>query len=124
MENKDNMIKISENKYSITYDPENALLVFSGALLLNSATEYEPILQLLKDSADSQEPNKLDIDLYNLSFMNSSGLNMITKFIMYFNEVKRYKLQLSIIINKNIIWQEKLCANMKKLLSSLNIKRR
>ena len=116
------MIKISKNKYNITYDPDNAILVFSGSLLLNSVVEYEPILQLLKDSADSQEPNKLDIDLYNLSFMNSSGLNMMTKFIMYFNEVKQYKLQLSIIINKNILWQKKLCINMKKLLSSLNVK--
>ncbi len=118
------MINISENKYTITYDPDNAILVFSGSLLLNSAKEYEPILQLLKDSADSQEPNKLDIDLHDLSFMNSSGLNMITKFIMYFNEVKQYKLQLSMIINKDVIWQEKLCTNMKKLLNSLNIKQR
>ncbi len=116
------MIEIMKDpKYTISYDIDLASLIFSGSFILNSSTEYDPILQLLKQTADNHEPHKLVLDISGLKFMNSSGLNMVTKFIMYFNEVKKYKLKLYIKIHKKVNWQEKLCSNMSKLLESLEV---
>jgi len=116
------MVEImKDQKYSIIYDIDSASLMFSGSFVLNSSLDYDPILQLLKQTADKHEPHKLVLDISGLKFMNSSGLNMITKFIMYFNDVKKYKLKLYIKIHRKINWQEKLCCNMGKLLESLEV---
>jgi len=115
------MIELKDNKYRIGYDPEAALVVFEGSLLLNGAPAYEPILQLLKSAAESHEPNGLKIDVSALKFMNSSGINMLTKFVMYVSDVKKLALTITMQAQKTIAWQEKLCINLQRLLPSLQI---
>lgn len=115
------MIELKDNKYRIGYDPEAAIVTCEGSLLLNGAPAYEPILQLLKSAAESQEPNRLTVDVRALKFMNSSGINMLTKFVMYVSDVKQLTLIITFQAQKQIAWQEKLCINLQRLLPSLQI---
>jgi len=115
------MLELKDNKYQVTYDPDIAKVVFEGSLFLNGAPAYEPILQLLKQAAENQEPNPLMVSICGLKFMNSSGINMLTKFVMYVSDVKKLKLTLTFQAQKQIAWQEKLCINLQRLLPSLQI---
>ncbi|MEY3220120.1 MAG: hypothetical protein RIT27_1477 [Pseudomonadota bacterium] len=113
------MLELKGDKYQVVYNPDTANIVFEGSLLLNGAPAYEPILQLLKQAAEEQEPNPLVVDICSLKFMNSSGINMLTKFVMYVSDVKKLKLILTFQAQKKIAWQEKLCINLQRLLPSL-----
>ncbi len=115
------MIELKDNKYRICYDPETAIVICEGSLLLNGAPAYEPILQLLKSAAETHEPNGLTIDVRSLKFMNSSGINMLTKFVMYVSDIKKLTLTITMQAKKSIAWQEKLCINLQRLLPSLQI---
>ncbi len=115
------MLELEDSKYHITYDFDAATITCEGSLSLNGAVSYEPLLQLLKQAAEEQEPNALTINLYALKFMNSSGINMLTKFIMHVSDVKKLQLTLCFQAKKRIAWQEKLCINLQRLLPSLKI---
>lgn len=116
------MINLTDNnKYQVTYNPETATITFDGSLLLNGAPAYESILKLLQQSAEEQEPNPLIINICALKFMNSSGINMLTKFVMHVSDVKKLKLLIIFQAQKQITWQDKLCINLQRLLPSLQI---
>jgi len=51
------MKQITDDKYQISYDADCATVRFEGALLLNGAPAYEPILQLLQEAAGSKCPS-------------------------------------------------------------------
>lgn len=115
------MIELKDNKYQVTYNPDTATITIEGSLLLNGAPAYEPILQLLKQAAEEQEPNTLTVNICTLKFMNSSGINMLTKFVMYVSDIKQLKLLVIFQAQKQIAWHDKLCINLQRLLPSLQI---
>ena len=113
-------MEIRAEKYSIVYDPDNAVVLCNGALLLNGTKEYEPILQLLNIAASGQTEN-LTIDLCNLKFLNSSGINMVTRFIINVFDVEVFDIKLTIKGQKKVAWQEKLLKNLQRLAPTLYI---
>ncbi len=115
------MLELHDNKYKIVYDPSTASVFCEGSLLLNGAPAYEPILQLLKQAAETQEPNKLTVNICALKFMNSSGINMLTKFVMYVSDIKQLKLTLIFQAQQQVAWQDKLCVNLQRLLPTLQV---
>jgi hypothetical protein len=115
------MPDISSEKYTIKYTPENASITCEGSLLLNGALAYQPILDLLKQAAQEQAQGTLQIDICQLKFMNSSAINMMTKFIMYVSDVEPLPLSLCISAHQQIAWQERLCINLQRLMPSLKI---
>jgi hypothetical protein len=114
------MKEIRQEKYHIIYDETQATVSLEGALLLNGATAYEPILALLTQAAEAQEHASLTIDISGLNFLNSSGINMMTRFIMYLTEVKELQLDLSLRGQKEILWQERLAINLRRLMPELH----
>lgn len=111
--------EIQEEKYQITHDPDQAVVHLRGALLLNGAVAYEPILELLQQAAESHEPNPFEVDIRGLTFLNSSGINMMTKFVMYVSEVKGLTLKVTLVGKKHIAWQERLSVNLTRLMPTL-----
>ncbi len=110
---------LNDEKYQVRYDPDAATVWIEGSLLLNGAPAYEPILDMLTQAAEEQEPNQLAIDLRNLKFLNSSGINMMTKFVMHVGDVKAMKLTVLVIGWKHVAWQEKLTVNLSRLMPAL-----
>jgi len=115
-------MEIKTEKYNVIYNSEIAKMTFKGSLLLNGAKEYEPILQLLNMAAEQQQANTLTIELRDLRFLNSSGINMMTKFVINVCDIKALELGLIIVGDKKIAWQEKLLKNLRRLMPSLVVK--
>ncbi len=114
------MPDISDKKYSIKYVPEEACITCEGSLLLNGAPAYEPILNLFKQAAEEKKDGQLVIDICQLKFMNSSAINMMTKFIMYISDIQALPITLRIVAREKVAWQERLCINLKRLMPDLN----
>jgi len=113
------MPEISSEKYTISYVPEYHLIVCKGSLLLNGALAYQPLLNLLKQAAQEQQKGQLQIDICQMKFMNSSAINMMTKFVMYVSDVEVLPIELNIKAQKQVAWQVRLCINLKRLMPSL-----
>ncbi len=113
------MIEINAEKYQVSYTAETAVVTFTGSLLLNGASAYESILQLLKDAACKQDSKQLIIDIRELKFLNSSGINMMTKFIMYIADSDTVQLGIKVCAYKKIAWQARLAINLQRLMPAL-----
>ena len=109
---------IKGEDYSVESDSEKNTVIFSGELSLGGAKEYQPIKQLLESVADT-EPQNMTINLKNLSFLNSSGISMLSKFVISLRKKKR--LQLIVLGSEEIPWQKKSLKNLQKFLPGLKL---
>lgn len=97
--------------HRVWYDPANVVVYFEGILRLGGVQEYQPIEDLL-DKVLLTDPKTITLDLRALSFLNSSGLNVLYKFAIATR--KKGEMQLVVRGSKNIPWQGKSLPNMKK----------
>ena len=74
-------MEIKTDDYRICYDPETLTVSCQGSLRLSGMAEYAPIAELLDDIA-SQEQSPVVLDLQGLEFLNSSGISMLSKFVI------------------------------------------
>jgi hypothetical protein len=109
-------MEIKTDDYSVTYNPETALVVCKGSLLLSSADEYAPILNLLNTAAE-QQSTKLTVDVKELEFLNSSGINTFTKFVV--NVRKKQSLKVEALGYGEIPWQVRFLKNLQRLFPAL-----
>ncbi len=116
------MNEIREEKYQVFHDPNQALVTLQGALMLNGAPAYEPILNLLREAAEQAETGngELTVDIGGLNFLNSSGINMMTRFVMYISDIKDLRLKLTLRAQKQVAWQERLTINLQRLMPELH----
>jgi len=110
-------MEIKTDDYHITYQPDSASVICKGSLLLSSAEEYMPILQLLNGAAEQH--NTLTLDVKELEFLNSSGINMFTKFVI--NVRKKPDLEMTARGYQEIPWQVRFLKNLQRLLPTLEL---
>jgi hypothetical protein len=111
-------MEIKSGEYSICYDPITETVICQGSLRLSGMDEYAPIVQLLNNLADS-EPAKISLDLRSLEFLNSSGINVISKFVIKVRQ--KGTIQMVVQGSKNIPWQGKSLKNLQRLMPSLQL---
>jgi hypothetical protein len=111
-------MEIKSQEYSICYDPATETVVCQGSLRLSGIDEYAPIVQLLNNLADS-EPPKITLNLRSLEFLNSSGINVISKFVIKVRQ--KGTIQMVVQGSKNIPWQGKSLKNLQRLMPSLQL---
>ncbi len=80
--------------------------------------EYAPIVDLLNEVTDSS-PNMITLDLRKLEFLNSSGINIISRFAIEVRQLKN--IQITIQGSKQIPWQGKSLKNLQRLMPSLHL---
>lgn len=105
---------INEN-HSIIYDAKLNIISCSGSFRLTSQ-EYIKMGEILNTAAD-KNPEKITLDLTQLEFLNSSGINMLCKFIIKLRN-KNIK-DIYVKGRKEFSWQNKTLANFKKLSPNL-----
>jgi len=111
-------MEFKAENYCIEYDLAQATVGFHGLLLLNGAEEYAPIVQLLNEVVE-QQPTAIKLNIQNLRMLNSSGFQMLSKFVM---KVRQYEdMQLFIQGNSNISWQTRSLQNLKRLMPTIEI---
>src|SRR3712207_3951482 len=97
-------MQIKTNDYSISYDPDAKTIACQGTLRLIGMEEYAPIVELF-DRAIAQSPEKIIVNLQDLQFLNSSGINVISKFVLKVRQ--QGNMEIAIQGAKNIPWQTK-----------------
>lgn len=112
------MQEIQGEDYTVFYDPASTTVHFQGELSLGGPPEYAPIAQLLEEVA-AQTPPALKLDLTKLEFLNSSGISMISKFIISLRP--KSPLEVVVLGSNEIPWQGKSLKNLEKLLPGLRL---
>jgi hypothetical protein len=108
-------MNIQDENYKICFDAAAHVVEFHGTLRLNGMAEYAPIFDLLSQaSANPSEP--LTLDLRKLEFLNSSGIAMLSKFVI---GVRNGEVKLNVIASSAIPWQGKSLTNLKRLMPGL-----
>ncbi len=111
-------MEIKTEDYCIGYDKETATVSCQGSLRLGGMEEYKPIIALLDDVAET-EPPQIILNLRDLEFLNSSGISMLSKFVIKV----RHKKNVEMIVqgSNQIPWQGKSLKNLQRLMPSLTL---
>ncbi|HBK97305.1 MAG TPA: hypothetical protein DD001_08180 [Microcoleaceae bacterium UBA10368] len=110
--------EIKGQDYSIQYDLESVTVYFKGELSLGGPADYAPIVQLL-DEVANPEPSTITLNLKKLEFLNSSGISMLSKFVIAVR--KKKTIQLLVVGSNDVPWQQKSLKNLEKLLPTLKL---
>ena len=111
------MMEINNADYRVWYDESRNTIALEGSFRLNGSF-YDPISQLL-ESVLAQKPASLRLDLTELKFLNSSGINVLAKFAILVRNAGN--LPMTVVGNRKIPWQEKSLPNLKKLYPALEL---
>ncbi len=111
-------MKIQQQDYSVIYDAVATTVFCQGSLRLNGTEEYSPIINLLNDVVE-QEPSHITLNVRELNFLNSTGISMLSKFII--NVRNKKNIQMIVIGSKEISWQSKSLKNLQRLMPSLQL---
>ena len=111
-------MEIKGENYTIGYESDTATVNFQGSLRLVGMAEYKPIIEIL-DSAIAENPSTITLNLRELHFLNSSGISMLSKFVIGI----RKKKTISIVVkgSKKIPWQGKSLKNLQRLMPQLTL---
>ncbi|MEL6441287.1 MAG: STAS domain-containing protein [Cyanobacteria bacterium J06621_8] len=111
-------MEIKTKNYQVTYDAATHNIIFDGSLRLNGTVEYASISELLNNVAQ-QEPEKIILDLKELNFLNSSGISILSRFVI--NVRNRKNIQMVVIGSKKNPWQNKSLKNLQRLMPTLKL---
>lgn len=111
-------MEIKTEEYNICYDSETETVNFNGSLRLSGMDEYGPIVQLLNQMAE-KEPPQITLDLRELEFLNSSGISMLSKFVIKVRPKKN--VTILVLGSKGIPWQGKSLRNLQRLMPNLTL---
>jgi hypothetical protein len=111
-------LEVKSDDYQVEYDPELGSVYFNGEISLGGMSDYAPIVSLLNKVAAA----KLEIMTLNvkeLAFLNSSGISMLSKFVLGMKKNK--STQLIVLGSKKVPWQNKSLKNLERLLPGLKL---
>ncbi|MDY7012404.1 MAG: hypothetical protein SVX43_02180 [Cyanobacteriota bacterium] len=111
-------MEIEGDSYCVQYDGETATVSCKGSLRLSDMEEYKPIVNLLNEVAQ-QKPPLITLDLRALEFLNSSGINVLSKFVIRVRQQKT--LAMKILGSQKIPWQLKSLKNLQRLMPALQL---
>ena len=110
-------MEIKTDDYSIWHDPESSTVFFRGFLRLDGMEEYEPVMELLLDALERS--SSFHLNLRDLEFLNSSGISMLSMFVVKVRE--KGNVQLTLQGSDKILWQTKSLKNLQRLMPSLTL---
>jgi hypothetical protein len=110
--------ELKDENYQVHYDADAAQISCIGSFMLSGSEEYAPVLALLMQAVDEQN-TLLTLDVRGLEFLNSSGINTLTKFVIYARKKSNFKL--TIYAREHIPWQVRLLKNLQRLLPTIDM---
>jgi anti-anti-sigma factor len=111
-------MEIKGENYSVSYDQQTTTIKFDGSLRLNGMDEYQQIVNLLNTVLNTN-PDQIILNLKDLKFLNSSGINILSKFTIKVRQKKTVQMVLK--GSTGIPWQGKSLKNLQRLLPTLQI---
>lgn len=111
-------MEITGENYRIVYDQKTATVRCEGSLRLYGATGYTSIVDLFNKAADQKVPS-LILNLEELQFLNSSGINALSKFVI---RVRNNKISKLIVQGTDRYpWQGKSLTNLQRLMPEIQL---
>ena len=111
-------MEIKGENYSITYNSSTETINCNGTLRLYGSEGYSDILDLFSKIIE-QNPKIITLNLKGLQFLNSSGINMLSKFVI---KVRNQNISRLIVHGANQhTWQGKSLKNLQKLMPNLTL---
>jgi hypothetical protein len=112
------MEEISKDEYRVTYDAATTTVAFYGKLRLYGWAAYQPIEGLLR-RAIAGEPEVVTLDVSELEFMNSTGIDMLYRFA---HKVSGHAGRLAVRRSKlPIPWQRRLISTLEMMAPNLTV---
>ena len=109
-------MEIKTNEYRVW--AEGSSIHYEGTMRLSGTEAYQPI-QTVMDGVLAARPPLIVLDLTELEFLNSSGINLLAKFTI---EVRKQAVTaLMVKGSTRIPWQSKSLPNLKKLYPALEL---
>jgi hypothetical protein len=108
-------LEVKGEHFNIVYDNNSKTVNFTGKVRLRGLQEYTVVFDLF-DKVLERNKN-LIIDLQNLELINSSGIDMLSKFII--TARKKKTVQINIIGSSTKTWQTRLLKNLQRLMPKL-----
>jgi hypothetical protein len=109
-------MEIKTNEYSVW--SEGATIHYEGTMRLSGTDAYAPILGLMQEIL-ATKPSKVVLDLTELEFLNSSGINLLAKFTI--DVRKQPEIGLLVKGSSKIPWQSKSLPNLQKLHKAVEL---
>ncbi len=113
-----NIPKVTGEDYQVEYNSTSEMVEFKGQISLGGPKEYAPIVNLLNKVADL-ELSIMTLNIKELAFLNSSGISMLSKFVLGMR--KKKGTQLIVLGSKKVPWQYKSLKNLERLLPGLKL---
>ena len=111
---------VTGSEYGVTYHAGSQTIAFTGTIRLQTDEEYAPIIELLQAVHESLELQAaLCLDLRQLRFLNSSGINTISRFVITARRAD--KVAINVLGNQDIFWQQKSLINLQRLWPKVQI---
>jgi hypothetical protein len=110
---------IHGESFDIRLEEENSTVLFKGALRLCGTDDYAPILDMLKQTLASPAM-PIVLDLRELDFLNSSGITMLSRFVMEARD--RPGIDVQVLASETVPWHARSLRNLQRLMPSLSIR--
>ncbi|MEA5452160.1 hypothetical protein VB780_26540 [Leptolyngbya sp. CCNP1308] len=107
---------IETEDYRVYYQADRSTVFFEGFLRLDGIEAYQPVMDLLMAAI---EGDQCIVDLHQLEFLNSSGISMLSMFVVKVRD--RGTTRLSFRGSEAILWQTRSLKNLKRLMPDLTI---
>lgn len=108
-------VEVKTDDYRVWFEPIDSTVFFQGFLRLDGMASYQPIMDLLV-AAMAAAP-VFTVDLRELAFLNSSGISMLSMFVVKVRQ--REEAQLTLKGSNTILWQTKSLKNLQRLMPNL-----
>jgi hypothetical protein len=110
-------VEIKTDDYTVEYQTDCTTVFLKGFLRLPGMPEYESIMNLLLDAIEDMP--MLTLNLQELEFLNSSGISMLSMFVVKVRN--QGQSQLVIQGSNQVLWQTKSLRNLQRLMPSLKL---
>ena len=113
-------MEIIGDGYKVFCILEEHTVKMEGSIRLRDAQAYQEISDVLKKSFDESDQGII-LDVRGLEFLNSSGINTISKFVLYARKIDDPIRKIKCIGSENIYWQKKSLQNLQKLWREVDL---
>lgn len=107
---------IETEDYRVYYQADRSTVFLEGFLRLDGMEAYQPVMDLLMTAVEGEQ---CTVDLHQLEFLNSSGISMLSMFVVKVRD--RGTTRLSFRGSEAILWQTRSLKNLKRLMPDLTI---
>jgi hypothetical protein len=109
---------IHGESFEIRLEEENSTVHFKGALRLSGTEDYAPILDMLKETLIGP-PGLIVLDLRELDFLNSSGITMLSRFVIEARDHAGVDVQ--VLASESVPWHARSLKNLQRLMPTLSV---